>query len=539
MSNKRAPLASVPNAVNSPFRNVVAANGKRPRTQAGETRELVYGQPPTKKQIIEISDDDVENINPKRRNVVPVAAQQKLDEPFSKRTNNGQPTAFEKKLNAAREKRPLIQQRIDQFQKPSADIESVRLWKRHYKRQFPQFVFYFESIPAELRSKSIRQLQSLGAREEKFFSNAVTHVVTTRSIPPESSSTSPDEDPKYNAAGPKMTQPSAPTHDQRRTTDLLDANLQRRTQSQSVLPSHDVDPRKPSGQRNDILLRARELGIKIWALEKMQRVFKAMLETDPDDPEPTPELHTRAATTKAIPKPAKDADLELLLRNEKIHGPADRDITVAAQDMVHLKGYYIYIHDMDEKTKPVMMREFSKVELKEDGKWPQFRLSAIGRCPFIEDPAHQKRLRQEQEREAQAAAKAEHELATQRKSRANVPQPLTEREANLRRSPRKLAMQNKAEMSKPLEPPKTIPAKRQSSAEGMPHPFGSAQQSIRGMPRMIGGEPVASGLQKSAVTSAIRSQAISSTAISSTAAGVNRRVGDSKEVSALKRKVLL
>ena len=495
-----------------------------------------------KKQIIEISDENLENVDPRKRNGVPVSAQEKLDEPFSRRTANVQPNAFERKLASIRDKRPTPQQRIEQPQKPNGDnLESIRQWKRHYKRQFPQFVFYFESVPEDVRAKTRPQFLSLGAREEKFFSKAVTHVITTRPIPPELSSNSPDEDAKFDNAQPKTVQPSALNHDQRRTTDLLDANLQRRTQSQTTNASYDVDSRRQQTQGADILSRARELGIKIWALEKLQRVLKTMLETDTSEVTTAQDSRPHAAAAKPVTKPAKDADLEQLLRNEKINGPADRDMTVAAQDMVTFKGCFLYIHDMDEKTKPVMVREYNKPATKEQGKWPQFRLTPAGRCPFIEDPQHTKKL-QQQEREAQAAAKADQEAAAQRKTRAGSatapPRALAECEVNLRRSPRKLVQQNPTELSKPLEPPKGLPAKRQTSAEGMPPLFGSAQQNMRGLPRMIGGEPVASGLQQSNVTSAIRSQAISSAAISSTAAGVNKRVGDSKEVSALKRKVL-
>ena len=543
MTSRRAPLANVPNAVNSPFRNPAAASQKRTRAQVGEQREAVCGQPPTKKQIVEIPDEDVENVDPRKRNGVPVNAQEKLEEPFLKRPNNAQPTAFERKLASVRDKRTTPQQRNDQPPKTNGDnLETVRQWKRHYKRQFPQFVFYFESVPDEVRVKTSRQFQSLGAREEKFFSKAVTHVITTRPIPAELTSTSPDHEAKYDTVPSKTEQPSGLTQDQRRTTSLLDANLQRRTQTQNAYGSHDVDPRKAQAPGADILSRARELGIKIWALEKVQRILKTILETDTGDQTVNQDIRNQVPAGKPVPKPTKDADLEQLLRNEKINGPADRDMTVAAQDMVSFKGCYLYVHDMDEKTKPVMVRDYPKPAQKEQGKWPQFRLTPAGRCPFIEDPAHTKKL-QQQERQAQAAAKAEQELASQRKTRAASinpapPRPLAEVEANLRRSPRKAAQQTHPGLAKPLDPPKVVPTKRQSSAEGFPSVFGSAQQSLRGLPRMIGGEPVASGLQQSNITSAIRSQAISSAAISSTAAGVNKRVGDSKEVSALKRKVL-
>ena len=184
---------------------------------------------------------------------------------------------------------------------------------------------------------------------------------------------------------------------------------------------------------------------------------------------------------------------------------------------------------MDEKTKPVMVRDFPKPAggVKEQGKWPQFRLTSAGRCPFVEDPAHTKKL-QQQERDA---AKAQEEIA-QRRTRgvtgidsraAGNLRPLTERQANVRRSPRKVSND---EMSKPLDPPKGVPSKLHPSTESIPPLFGSAQQSLRGLPRMVGGEPIASGMQPSNITSAIRSNVISSAAISSTAPGANRRIGE-------------
>lgn len=98
-------------------------------------------------------------------------------------------------------------------------------------------------------------------------------------------------------------------------------------------------------------------------------------------------------------------------------------------------------------------------------------------------------------------------------------------------APAAIVKEEEEEDAKPLDPPKAIPPKRANTADGAPPMFGSAQASIRTMPRFIAGEPVASGLQASNVTSAIRSQMISSTAAAP-------RAGNSKEVNQLKRKVL-
>lgn len=245
---------------------------------------------------------------------------------------------------------------------------------------------------------------------------------------------------------------------------------------------------------------------------------------------------SHATTNLAVVKPNKQADLQQLLRNEKVIGPADRDMAVAAQDMCQLRGFYVYIHDMDEKTRPVMVRDYPRVTAKEEGKWPQFRLSAVGKCPFMEDTAHARKLiqheQEKRERDLDPVPRTRSRAAAQPIVPSQHMQPLADIQPNLRRSPRK---QQADTLSKPLDPPKTLPMGRQNSAD-MPALFGSTQANARGLPRFIRGEPVASGVQPSNVTSAIRSQAISSTAISSTAPGA--RVGSSKEIHALKRKVL-
>lgn len=516
MASRRVPLTDIPNAVNSPFRNPNAVNGKRTRAQAGDA---VYGQPPAKKHIVEAQhDEDGENVDPRVRTGVAITTQAKLDEPFTRRPTNTQPSAFTKKLASVRERKPSTQpqQRAEKPQKATDrdNLESIRQWQRHYRRQFPTFVLYFESVPEDVHNKAAHQIKSLGAKEEKFFSKAVTHVITTREIPPNINNTSPDDDGN---------------NDSRSNQTSVSGNPQRQP---------DADPRKIYGA-TDILSRSRELGIKIWALEKLQRMLRTMFETDADGHNAGHDTRSHAAAGKTAVKPSKDADLELLLRNEKINGPADRDMGAPAQDMCNFRGYYLYIHDMNEKTKPSMVRDYDKPAAKEAGKWPQFRLTAEGRCPFIEDPAYTKKL-QQREREAQAA-KGQDDVATaQRRTRAaachdaTTSRPLAEQQPNLRRSPRK---QGPVDLSKPLDPPRLVPSRRQDSAENIPPMFGSAQLSHRGLPRMVGGEPVASGIQMSNITSAIRSQAISSAAISSTAPGAARRV-DSKEVTALKRKVL-
>lgn len=136
MANRRVPLANLPNATNSPFR---AVNAKR-KSHASDQRDLAYGQPPQKRQMVEVDDEEA-----RRNNLL-------------KRNANNPPTALQKKFEAARESKPA------QTQKPTSEnLETIRQWQRHYRKAFPQFVFYFESISDDARVKILRQVLALGA----------------------------------------------------------------------------------------------------------------------------------------------------------------------------------------------------------------------------------------------------------------------------------------------------------------------------------------------------------------------------------------
>jgi regulatory subunit for Cdc7p protein kinase len=46
------------------------------------------------------------------------------------------------------------------------------------------------------------------------------------------------------------------------------------------------------------------------------------------------------------------------------------------------KSPFIYIRDIDETHSPIRVREYSEVQHKEDGNWPQFGSVANEECPF-------------------------------------------------------------------------------------------------------------------------------------------------------------
>ena len=140
MSNRRVPLASLQNAANSPLR-APAIGGKRQRSHASEQRDASYGQPPLKKQLVQVDDAEA-----RRHGLV--------------RRSGAQPTALTRKLEAARENKAPAKHTV---QRPSNDLETIRQWQRHYRKLFPQFVFYFDSVPVSHKDKLMSRAQLLGS----------------------------------------------------------------------------------------------------------------------------------------------------------------------------------------------------------------------------------------------------------------------------------------------------------------------------------------------------------------------------------------
>jgi regulatory subunit for Cdc7p protein kinase len=121
----------------------------------------VFGQPPPKKRFLE--KDDAASRSPTKTRTT-ISSQTAESKVFSRRAHHTQATAFERKLIAAREKERQSQPRGSKYEKTSAEtMDNIRQWQRHYRKAFPGFVFYFDSIPTDVRSRSLREVLALGA----------------------------------------------------------------------------------------------------------------------------------------------------------------------------------------------------------------------------------------------------------------------------------------------------------------------------------------------------------------------------------------
>lgn len=175
------------------------------------------------------------------------------------------------------------------------------------------------------------------------------------------------------------------------------------------------DSRTQQNTYSTILLKAREWGIKIWALEKLQRMLNAM--ADVEHTQLTNLRGDQDMGNKAAPA-GQDDQLSRLLRNERIHGPSDRDPDAMSKDMVYFTGPFIVVRDSKSTYRPIMVREYEKVAKREDGLWPQFRSTASGKCPFIDDQATLKEKEREREARELRELREQEKLKEMRKTMA-------------------------------------------------------------------------------------------------------------------------
>ena len=165
MSNRRAPLSSVPNAVNSPFRAPVgvAAGAKRTRRQVDQ-EDIPYDQEPPAKRSATAIARPVPRTPPQKQSL-----QQAEARVFGKRAGNAQPTAFEQRLLRARQQTQPetqdrgLEQRVERSRNANETFEGIRQWQKHYRKVFPTFVFYFEGIAEEKKALHVRFIRAFGA----------------------------------------------------------------------------------------------------------------------------------------------------------------------------------------------------------------------------------------------------------------------------------------------------------------------------------------------------------------------------------------
>lgn len=536
MSNRRVPLASNQNAANSPLRNPAL---KQKRTLTQLQREEPYGQPPpTKKLVLDAGTQRVVRSQPQppprvSKSAIPVQSRRS--------TNSTYDTKLARERAAARQQQDAAA--VTEF--TEKDIEEIQVWKAHHVARFPKSLFYFDQIPNDVAHRLKRQIAALGGRETAFFSTDVTHVITSRTIPTEDVSAS---DNSHNLATEKE---AAQSEEERTETinpslltrfsnttikrTLFDADL--RTRTHRPPPQLGDQALRPPKKMVDILIRAREMKKKIWTVDKLFRMMALLLEEDPYRSAEMAYGRRKYTVTQSESRGGEDRNLLRLLQKERANGPSDRDPTVLARELIYFKGPYIYVYDIEEKQKPIMVKQYVKIPGQAEEKWPQFQTAALGRCPFIEDSevreareAREARKAQEAEQKARAKGDGQEDAAGEKKPAPQAPKMAPPKPITRKRTLGEMELGD-TRQSRVISSSFPTLSQRQGGESMDFSRKAFTSQAAAG--RLLGGEPVASGLQRSNVTSAIRSQMISSTA---TTPGVI--TGLSKEVHGLQRQVL-
>lgn len=147
MSSRRGPLTNNPNVANSPLRGASALAGyaKQKRSYANMQREEPYGQPP-----------------PLKKQVLDNGSQRAVRSPTK-------PTSTRSHVLVQRAStRPVVSKerssKTVSASRSTQDLDAEKeMWKKHHRAKFPKMVFYFESIPDDIRAKLTKRVTYLGA----------------------------------------------------------------------------------------------------------------------------------------------------------------------------------------------------------------------------------------------------------------------------------------------------------------------------------------------------------------------------------------
>ena len=155
MSTSRRALSSIPHAVNSPLKPT-SQQAKQKRSYASTQREDGYDQGrPAKKQMLDTF--DITRRTPPRQIANQSVPEQRI---LTRKANISHYAAQDRRTVASREPQQIVK-KTDRVQEQ--DLETIRKWQKHYQKIFPSFVFYFESVPEDVRVKYTKHVLALGA----------------------------------------------------------------------------------------------------------------------------------------------------------------------------------------------------------------------------------------------------------------------------------------------------------------------------------------------------------------------------------------
>lgn len=140
------------------------------------------------------------------------------------------------------------------------------------------------------------------------------------------------------------------------------------------VPLHsDRNPFEESGppvSSNDILVKARSFGIKIWTFDKFHSVIKGLI-----------------GEAGSATDDKQQLNLSQMLEKEKLQGTVERDPLAARNDYHYFSrsSIFLLIEDSTAEHRPIMLQEWEKPApgtASDDVPWPMLHGELEGRCPF-------------------------------------------------------------------------------------------------------------------------------------------------------------
>ncbi|KAG0271854.1 hypothetical protein BGZ95_000276 [Linnemannia exigua] len=208
-------------------------------------------------------------------------------------------------------------------------------WAQQMAGVLPRCRFYFDSVDPAMIKKISDVVRSHRGTTTSFFSNEVTHVITTRSVP--------------------------------------DDNTLKRAKNQDDIDhlssSQLQDPRKPNTKifpnaETSILVKALSLGIKIWTLDSTLKLLNPL--------------------APGLVKQTGDRNLKDMLQYEKVHGVSTIHVDNSTKpDFYAFQGKYVLVDDTTGYYRTIMAYDFTaKPSATGKHPWPRIYLQESDRSPF-------------------------------------------------------------------------------------------------------------------------------------------------------------
>ncbi|BGP08877.1 Cdc7p-Dbf4p kinase complex regulatory subunit [Rhodotorula toruloides] len=238
-------------------------------------------------------------------------------------------------------------------------------WRAKYRKAFPSFTFYFDAIDDSTKASLSAAVKKLGASVDNFFSKKVTHVVTSRPLP----STSGKENDGASAS--KASTSASASTSRSKKSSARSPKTYELPNGQKLWPlanatDHDKNPFIDS---QDILSKALDFGLKVWASEKLQLIIDRI---------------NHASPNKDKASLLRDPSLPTLLRDEQLYGTRERDPLVARADMHYFPSTksYLLVEDSTGEHRPIVVKEYERPRKNEVPSWPVLWGGIEGRTGF-------------------------------------------------------------------------------------------------------------------------------------------------------------